>query len=221
MYPIDDNRNGIQNGNIKPYYNLLVPSDWEVRPFLANELWKQIKPGVAKFKGTKNYLSTSEVNELDYVFGSDVKYDSRESRANMQPEDNSIWFAKMKKTIKQIAFEEDSQISSSIILSTGFLGLRVKENAFEYLWCLLKRNWFEKTKDYIATGSTQEAISDETINYINILVPAERCLDIFHLKTKDSVELILKFLYENLKLKRMIDWYSSQFLSESIQLDDY
>lgn len=213
-----DNRSDIKDMDLKQYYNLLVPCDWKILPFLQNELWAQIKPGVTKYEGIKNYLSTSEVNGSDYFFGSDVEYDSRESRANMQPEDNSIWFAKMKKTIKHIAFEEESQISSRLILSTGFLGLRVRANAFEYLWCLIKRSWFEKAKDYIATGSTQEAISDETINYINILVPSEKCLDSFHLKTKDSVKFVLESFYENLKLEKMKNWYSSQFLSESIKI---
>ena len=194
---------------------MLIPKHWQIKGLLENDLWENIKPGVHKFSGTKKYLSTSEVEQNSYVFGEDVDYFNRESRANMQPVNNSIWFAKMKKTIKHLAVVNESPLIKECIFSTGLLGLKCKENSFEYLWSIINSGWFEKSKDNIASGSTQEAISEENINYLQIIVPPDEILDMFHEKTKDYLSLICQLNYENLILFNDLSWNAKLFLSNS------
>ena len=209
------NNGGLLNKN---YYKIKIPSNWKIESFMKNSLFSNIKPGIVKYDLLKNYFSTSEVNGNIYSYGIDVLYSRRESRANMQPIPCSVWFAKMKNSIKHIAFEDDSKLIDEIILSTGFLGLKCHEYSFEYIWCLINSSWFETQKDYIASGSTQEAISDSNIDYIKIIVPPNEILKKFHKLTHNDLKLIYKLLYENLKLESTIEWYSKQLLSKSICL---
>lgn len=204
------------NDLTKKYYKTLIPKQWEIKSFLENELWTNIKPGILKFSGQKKYLSTSEIEQNTYVFGNDIDYANRESRANMQPVGNSIWFAKMKKTIKHLAVTSESPLINECVFSTGLLGLKCKENSFEYLWSIINSSWFEKSKDNIASGSTQEAISEENINYLKIIIPPDELLDLFHEKTKDHLSLICQLNYENLILSNNLSWYAKAFLSNEV-----
>lgn len=58
--------------------------------------------------GKKNYLATADINNEDITDGDLINYDGRESRANMQPVEDSIWFAKMKASIKHLTIPESS-----------------------------------------------------------------------------------------------------------------
>ena len=60
-----------------------------------------IKPGINKFDGNKHYIATAEVEGDILNYNAPlIKYETRENRANMQPIKNSVWFAKMKNSIK-------------------------------------------------------------------------------------------------------------------------
>jgi len=75
----------------------------ELVPLLEFPYIRLIKPGIERFTGTKKYLATADVNG-PYVNmnPSLIDYESRENRANMKPRYNSVWFAKMKNSIKHI-----------------------------------------------------------------------------------------------------------------------
>ena len=75
-----------------------IPSDWTVGNLFDNPLTTVIKPGVDIFE-KKSYFATVEVNGTDISTGTLIEYETRESRANMQPTVNSVWFAKMKNSI--------------------------------------------------------------------------------------------------------------------------
>lgn len=72
-----------------------IPENWKVQSVISNCLSSIIKPGVEIFN-TKTYLATADVKGTSISTGTIVDYDGRESRANMQPSINSVWFAKMK-----------------------------------------------------------------------------------------------------------------------------
>ena len=76
-----------------------IPSDWTVGNLFDNPLTTVIKPGVDIFE-KKSYFATAEVNGTDISTGTLIEYETRESRANMQPTVNSVWFAKMKEGVK-------------------------------------------------------------------------------------------------------------------------
>lgn len=76
-----------------------IPAGWKVESLLKNSISDILKPGVDYFT-SKTYLATADVNGTDILSGNVIDYETRENRANMQPVLNSVWFAKMKNSIK-------------------------------------------------------------------------------------------------------------------------
>lgn len=111
-------------------------------------------------------------------------FETRESRANMQPIKDSVWFAKMKDSKKYIYILEIIQtLYILLILSTGMCGLSCKHNALEYMWNVISSNEFDVMKNAFANGSTQQAINEKTLKLIPLVIPNESVLDDFHAKT--------------------------------------
>lgn len=122
-----------------------IPENWKVQSVISNCLSSVIKPGVKIFN-TKTYLATADVKGTSISTGTIVDYDGRESRANMQPSINSVWFAKMKNSIKHLYLNKEMQpIISSSILSTGFCGLQCNEISFEYIASYVSNAYFENS----------------------------------------------------------------------------
>jgi type I restriction enzyme S subunit len=146
---------------------------------LENELCEDIKVGVNNFT-VKNYLSTAQVSGEQITDGDNVTYDNRENRANMQPIKNSVWFAKMKNTIKHLTITDNSDwFIDKYILSTGFQGLKCSQESLSYIHCVVNSNWFENHKDVISHGSTQKGINNEDLKNIMISIPPIRILNEF------------------------------------------
>lgn len=166
---------------------------------IKNDMCSLISTGIEKFNGYKKYFSTSEVLGNDYSNSAKkISYDNRESRANMGPKEFSVWFAKMKKSIKHIWFGKNSYLQNKIILSTGFAGLKCSSFSYSYIWSVINANdWFEKIKDSIATGSTQEAINENGLSYILIKRPIDKCLEKYSEIVLPMIEQISKIKEEN------------------------
>ena len=108
-----------------------IPSDWTVGNLFDNPLTTVIKPGVDIFE-KESYFTTAEVNGTDISTGTLIEYETRESRANMQPTVNSVWFAKMKNSIKHLYLNKEmNELVNNSILSTGFCGPQCSEDTFE------------------------------------------------------------------------------------------
>jgi len=193
--------------------------DWKLEPFTKNSLFSLLHPGIDKFDGQKIYLTTSDVEGFDINYNAKtISYFKRESRANMQPKNNSIWFARMKNSIKHISFKQNAELLNESILSTGFCGVLTSDINFEYVWALINSDWFEKVKDKNATGSTQESITDTVLSYIQILIPDDESLLMFHSITKNDLDLFHDLLQENEKLKKYKKDLLNNFMNESIKI---
>lgn len=185
-----------------------LPDGWVKKSFTDNPVFTLVPVGIDLFEGKKLYLSTSEVEGNDYDLETDlITFKNRESRANMQPKSLSIWFARMKESVKHLCFDETGYLINDIILSTGFCGITCKEEFFEYVYSIINSDWFEKTKDVYSSGSTQEAITDLVLSYIKIIVPNEKLLLKFHELTKEDLKMIQRIRKENdslLKYKKFL-----------------
>ena len=71
-----------------------IPEGWEVENLANNSISSIIPVGIEYFN-KKNYLETKNINNEFISDGAWISYDNRENRANMQPQINSIWFAKI------------------------------------------------------------------------------------------------------------------------------
>lgn len=170
--------------------------------------WKKaelIKSGILEFEGEKRYITTSDVVGIDINLGADkVNYGDRTSRANMQPELNSVWFAKMQNSPKHIFITEENFVES-YILSTGFAGLRCDEISFPYIATFINSRQFEKIKNLRCNGSTQKAINDEGIKTIKVVIPNEEVLSSFSKITYPIYKKINLLQQENQLLEETRD----------------
>ena len=204
--------------NGKPYYTAggemvwndkikrAIPSGWTVASIINNPLTQVIKPGVDAFT-TKEYLATAEVTGTNIASGSIIDYENREGRANMQPTINSVWFAKMKNSIKHLFLNKEmAPIIDSAILSTGFCGLQCTEMSFEYVSSFISNPRFEIVKDILAHGATQEAVNNDDMESIAFIIPSDEILKQYHAVTKDMFAQISKNICENRELIKVRDW---------------
>lgn len=193
-------RNNNYPKNIKTILNQEVkgflPSSWKIENYKDNSLYTIVSPGIEYFD-KKIYLATADVNGTEITGGKEITYDNRETRANMQPSENTIWFAKMKNSIKHLFFGNySSKDIDAYILSTGFLGIKAKKDFyFEYLISIIHEPVFEIIKDKFSHGATQEAINNSDLKYISLIVPDDQSLLEYHNITKD----LFKQIYYNSK----------------------
>ena len=158
----------------------------------------ELKP----FVGTREYLSTSSIGEdgIEQV-ESIISYKNRPSRAAMLPIKDSIWFAKMKNTIK--VYQSVGNDEERYILSTGFYGLLCNKNLIDPRWLLelFKSEYFNSQKDRFSEGSSMSGIKDSQLADIKLKMFKNRKLESFHgdhiQKISQKIELekrILKLL---------------------------
>ena len=163
-----------------------IPDGWSVISIMDNELFHIVKPGIDNFVGSKTYLATADIVGTNIQTGSAIDYDARENRANMQPTVYSVWFAKMKKSIKHLYLESKMKtIIDSYILSTGFCGLQCSQISFEYVASFIEHSNFELIKDTLAHGATQEAVNNDDLCNIFLVNPSYTVLQLYHESTKE------------------------------------
>lgn len=197
-----------------------IPTGWKVESVISNSLTTLIKPGVDNFD-IKTYIATAEVKGSAISIGNTVKYESRENRANMQPTENSVWFAKMKNSIKHLYLNREMRpLIMSSILSTGFCGLQCTDISFEYVASFIEHSYFETVKDTLAHGATQEAVNNDDLSGIPFVVPSNEILQLYHEKTRGVYALISKNICENQELTRLRDWLLPMLMNGQVTVTD-
>lgn len=220
------------DANGKPYHttggNLVwndkikraIPRGWTVASIINNPLTEVIKPGVDVFT-TKEYLATADVTGTSIASGSIIDYENREGRANMQPVVNSVWFAKMKNSIKHLFLNKEmTPIIDSTILSTGFCGLQCSEKSFEYVASFVSNPRFEIIKDILAHGATQEAVNNDDMESISFVIPSDEILEQYHAATKGMFAQISKNICENRELIKVRDWLLPMLMNGQATIAD-
>ena len=220
----DNNGNPYQTSGEKMVWNDTlkrnIPENWKVQSVNSNCLSSIIKPGVEIFN-TKTYLATADVKGTSISTGTIVDYDGRESRANMQPSINSVWFAKMKNSIKHLYLNKEMQpIISSCILSTGFCGLQCNEISFEYIASYVSNAYFEIHKDMLAHGATQEAVNNDDLAGVHIIIPEDTVLRAYHEATQAIYAQISKNICENQELVKLRDWLLPMLMNGQATIND-
>ena len=202
------------------YVKRNIPNDWKVQSVISNCLSSVIKPGVEMFD-TKTYLATADVKGTSISTGTIIDYEGRESRANMQPSVNSVWFAKMKNSIKHLYLNKEMQsVISSSILSTGFCGLQCEENSFEYIASYIANPYFEVHKDMLAHGATQEAVNNDDLAGVHIIIPDANILQAYHEVTQLIYSQISKNICENQELVKLRDWLLPMLMNGQATIED-
>ena len=205
-FPDDTQNEYLKNGGKLEYNDKIknnIPTGWKVENLSNCSLYKLIKPGINKFDGEKVYLATGNVVNEDFDDGSDITYENREGRANMQPACNSVWFAKMKNSIKHITIPDNSlEFINEYILSTGFMGFQCDETTLSYIHSFINFSNFEYIKNCFSHGATQEAINNDDLKKIYIIVPPKHILEKFSAITYTLIRKRFELLIFNKNLEQ-------------------
>lgn len=188
-FPDENNRPYKSSGGKMVYdekYNKIIPIGWKIQNLNKNDLTQIIQPSIDKFENEKIYLPTANIQDDKIVdFSNKITFENRESRANMQPKSNSVWFAKMKNSKKILYFADYSnEYLDNLILSTGLCGLHCKDSTLEFIWNTINSEYFEIKKDSLAHGATQQAVNNDDLVSIPLLIPPSDIILKFHNKTK-------------------------------------
>lgn len=220
-YPNENNMPYKKSGGRMVYNEKLkknIPDGWKVENLYKNSLTTIIQPGVQYFTN-KNYLATKKVNETEISDGKWITFEERESRANMEPTKNSVWFAKMKNSLKHISVSnEDNWMIEKYIFSTGFLGLQCTDYSFSYLHCFINDDFFEYVKNKLSHGATQEAVNNEDLESINLLIPSEEILKKFSEITTPLIIEFNKNILNNQKLYQLLEFIIPLLLNGQITI---
>lgn len=197
-----------------------IPEGWHVSDLLSTSLATLIKPGINKFTGTKSYLATGDVISDEIKDNpSTVTYDKRETRANMQPKPNSIWFAKMKDSIKHIAVTDKSDdLLNDHIFSTGFCGFQVHDNCLGYLFAFIRQPQFEDIKNSLAHGATQKAIGNKDLASIAIIEPTNDVLSKFESVARPILYLMNHCRQESKQLASLRNWLLPMLINGQVEI---
>ncbi|MBK8448497.1 MAG: restriction endonuclease subunit S [Saprospiraceae bacterium] len=145
-----------------------LPDSWELVKLV--EQLNFLPTGVKEYKGTKKYFSTGSIQENEFTPEGDYTFTNRPSRANRIAEFGDVLQARMKNTAKGIFIDENLE---GQLFSTGFLQVRPYGETFsnKLLFYLIKSDLFLTQKNDLATGSTQEALTDNGASEIEIPLP--------------------------------------------------
>ena len=196
-----------------------IPEGWGVESLVDNTLSTVIKPGIDEFT-QKTYLATADVVNTSIKGGRLITYDNRETRANMQPSVNSVWFAKMKSSNKHLFLSHSmKELIDSTILSTGFMGLQCKEESFEYLASFISDPDFEIFKDKLSHGATQQAVNVNDLKSILVTIPDDYTLHEFHKKVKSIFLNIGRNTVEDKYLNSLRDWLLPMLMNGQVKVE--
>ena len=169
--------------------------------------------GIDKFTGEKIYLDTSSVISNSIIDNSyKVSYSNRPSRANMTPQDNTVWIAKLKNSPKHIIVKSYcDDLKNKYIFSTGFLGIKISKESFNLLAMYFISETFEKEKDNLSVGATMQSINNTTFK--NMYIPKFENNDYIHFNkiTENIFKLIYKLDIEKNKLYKLKKTYLAKF----------
>lgn len=183
-----------------------IPEGWEVVNLMNNNFCYDIKAGIDYFK-YKNYLPTSNIDGENITDGEYITFEKRESRANMQPKKYSVWFAKMKNSIKHLSIPFNSDwFINKYILSTGFQGLQCNKKSFAYIHSIVNSGWFENYKDMLSHGATQEGVNNEDLKNIYFVCPSDKILGEFNKICLPILEKKFSIIEENQELSSLRDF---------------
>jgi type I restriction enzyme M protein len=161
-------RNGDRRaGESTPGKDKNVVTKWLVKPIL--EACDLVGTRVSAFAGTKQYVSTGEVESSRLVDPLPVTYVARPSRADLSVQVGDVLFARMQATDKVVLINGET---AGHLWSTGFAALRPKMGTdARWVQHWLRSEPFMERKDALCTGATQKAITNDGIRELTIPLP--------------------------------------------------
>lgn len=173
-----------------------VPKGWRVHHLGDPAICSVVSPGIDAPRSEKrSYIATGDVDRGEVTSDTEGEVGSLPSRANMQPGNGRVWFARMKASPKFLwTMEEDRAHWDQRILSTGFAGLEASTRWYQsLLYCFVSSPEFDALKDSLANGTTMQAVNNDGIRLIPLVVPPEPVARTFD----EYVRLLFRRVWHN------------------------
>ena len=179
-----------------------IPKGWCVDYFGSKKSCKIIGSGIDDFIGSKIYIATADVDNSSITNNNTlITMEDKPSRANMQPIEKSIWFAKMIESRKLIMVDDYCEdLINNYIFSTGFCGLECSKEYFYYLWTFLLTDGFDTMKNNFCTGTTMQSINNKDTKMIKFVLPDKETISNFNKIAKPIYE---KIYYNNREINEL------------------
>jgi len=200
-----------------------LPEGWRVGKLGDENFAGIIGSGINEFDGEKIYLATADVSNSNIInTNKRITFQERPSRANMQPIEKSIWFAKMQDSRKLLMFDDYSEFEiENFILSTGFAGIKTTEISHYFMWCFILSKEFNELKNNMANGAVQIAVNNLNLEKIEFIVPDNETL----IKFNELVKPIFQKIYVNnsqiQSLTRTRDELLPKLISGIVRVSDF
>ncbi len=158
-----------------------IPAGWTCGSLGRCKYTRILPSGISSFAGKKTYFATADVHRGRLIGeGENVDFANRRSRANMQPEVDTVWFAKMKDSPKHFLINQSSAwIAERAIFSTGFTGLRCLSESSPFVYSFISSADFDTQKNSLSIGTTMQAVNNELIPKLWILNPPTEIVSSF------------------------------------------
>ena len=183
-----------------------------------SEYFSILWSGIDSFEWEKSYYSTSSIQWTEIWEPEDIiTYEARPSRANMQPIVRSVWFAKMAKTLKVIAIDEE--FAEQSILSTWFALIYGNPEKIdsEYLKYFFLSSDFNSQKDKLSTGTTQVAINQKGIEKIEMPIFDIDTQRLIVSEIEKQFSRLDKWLSSLLRIRENLKSYRASLLKSAVE----
>ncbi|MDB4138634.1 restriction endonuclease subunit S [Methylophilaceae bacterium] len=199
-----------------------LPFGWEKKSITQCDAFKQDNRKLKEFDGEKLYYATADVDGTEItVDGEIIKWLNKPSRAQIKPNNNTVWFARMSNTYKVLCFNnKNTNLQDSSVLSSGFAGFNAKnDSCLPFLYFTINSKFFHDLKDLYATGATQVSLNNDSMSYIKIIEPRSELIEKFGNKTLPLIEEISNLRSKNQLLKEARDILLPRLMTGMIDTD--
>jgi type I restriction enzyme, S subunit len=200
-----------------------LPFRWEKKSVTECDTFKQDKRKIKEFEGEKNYYATADITRTAITAdGEKINWSNKPSRAQIKPNNNTVWFARMSNTYKVLCFNNKNiSLQDSSVISSGFAGFKARNDlCLPFLYFTINSKFFHELKDLYATGATQVSLNNDSMSFIKIIEPSEDLVEEFGNRTLLLIEAISVLRSKNELLKEARDILLPRLMTGMIDTDD-
>lgn len=199
-----------------------LPEGWVRKPIDEFLSFSMSKAKLKKFNHIKTYIATADVTDINITGqGEIIDWENKPSRAQLIPELNSVFFARMSNTYKVLVFSKtNKELIDELALSSGFLGLKaLNEETLPYLFWLVKSDTFHNYKDVFANGATQVSLTNEGFHNIKLVEPSLSVIEKFGKTTSAFLNEIITLNKKNQLLHETRDLLLPRLISGKLSVE--
>lgn len=200
-----------------------LPFGWKKKSITECDAFSQDKRKIKKFEGEKKYYATADIIGTTITSdGETINWDNKPSRAQIKPNNNTVWFARMSNTYKVLCFNNKNiKLQENSVISSGFAGFKAKNDlCLSFLYFTINSKFFHELKDLYATGATQVSLNNDSMRFVKIIEPSTDLVEDFGNRTLPLIEEISILKNKNYLLKEAKDILLPRLMTEMIDLDN-